>query len=121
EVRDSIPLMRESDLSILVCKADKTRIQHLKQMEYTLRRFHISDLYAILLREENQHLKMLYSLIEKPLTPVGKGGRRSLFKTVFRALVLKKNPGGRNIEMPKIGRGSRRNFIWSVLKKLFRK
>ena len=58
EVRDSIPILRYCDLSLLVTMADKTRTLHLKKMESLLRRFQIEDLYAILVKGETQGVNL---------------------------------------------------------------
>lgn len=121
QVRDAIPLMRQSEISLLVTMADKTRTQHLKQMEIMLRRFRVADLYAVLVRADNPGIKKIYNLIEAPLPPMGQGGRRKLIKDVIRVILFKQAPSGVILPLPKAGRGVRRNFILSTLKKILRK
>jgi len=120
-VRDAIPLMRQSEISLLITRADKTRTQHLKQMETLLRRFRVEDLYAVLFRSENQGIQAIYSLIESPLPPPGQGGRRKLLRDIFRAVLFKQSPTGNALPLPRAGRGIRRNFLVSTFKKIFKR
>lgn len=121
QVRDAIPLMRLSGISLLITMADKTRTQNLKHMEMMLRRFQVADLYAILVRAENQAIKAVYKLIESPLPPMGNGGRRKLLRDIIRVVLFKQSPNGTLISIPKAGRGARRNFLFSTLKRIFKR
>lgn len=121
EVRDSIPVLRYCDLSLLVTMADKTRTLHLKKMESLLRRFHIEDLYAVLVKGETQGVKSVYTLIDTPLPPMGKGGRRKLIRDILRVILFKQSPNGVLLPIPKAGRGVRREFLFSALKKIFKR
>lgn len=89
KVRDAIPLMKQSEVNLLIAKSDRTRTIHVREAEELLRRFYVPNIYYLLIQSENQREQATYLVHQGKLPPIGRGSRRLLIKDLFRFVFLK--------------------------------
>ncbi|MEM7368408.1 MAG: GNVR domain-containing protein [Bacteroidota bacterium] len=120
KVRDAIPLMKQSEVNLLIAKSDKTRTVHIKESEELLRRFFVPNIYYLLIQGQNQREQATYLVHEGKLPPMGKGTRRLLIKDLLKFIFLK-HPMPSYGKPAKMGLGTRRKMVKFILKQILKR